>query len=188
MAEPKQYSFILVVHALELLFNMGLLMIYQQIKYKLSYPLFSLLLSSISKGGSNLGFFDLDDATSTSSSENSSWLSCIVLLPDDSWESSMEAFSAASNSFWYSFSSLDNLSRMQTEKNSQWQLLLLNSRMLVTSYKFKSIKSFNNPTITPRSTPHTGSNSPPMRTQTTASPQGGMQKLQIDHSVMTYEL
>ena len=59
-------------------------MIYQQIKYKLSYPLFSLLLSSISKGGSNLGFFDLDDATSTSSSENSSWLSCVVLLPDDS--------------------------------------------------------------------------------------------------------
>lgn len=69
----------------------------------LSYPVFSLLLSSVSEEGSNRAFFGLDGRNSSSSEMSPSPSSFALLLlsfpVDDSCDSLIEACSAASKSF-----------------------------------------------------------------------------------------
>ena len=69
----------------------------------LSYPVFSLLLSSVSEEGSNRAFFGLDGRNSSSSEMSPSPSSFALLLlsfpADDSCDSLIEACSAASKSF-----------------------------------------------------------------------------------------
>ena len=70
----------------------------------LSYPVFSLSLSSVSEEGSNRAFFGLDGRNSSSSEMSPSPSSFALLLlsfpADDSCDSLIEACSAASKSFW----------------------------------------------------------------------------------------
>lgn len=69
---------------------------------KLTYPVFSLLLSSTSEDGSSLAFFRFDSTLSSSSEMSSSSLFAVLLLSlsaDDCCDSLIEAFRAASNSF-----------------------------------------------------------------------------------------
>ena len=73
------------------------------VQYCLSYPVFSLSLSSVSEEGSNLAFFGLDGCNSSSSEMSPSPSSFALLLlsfpADDSCDSLIEACSAASKSF-----------------------------------------------------------------------------------------